>query len=197
MVEQEVRIDRVIRVTIWNQQTVSVLVHDARLYIIRTGVLAAAATGSVLSEGAMLLPSLLFGGGGEAGGGQKGLLERLAEKLADEVVDEAKNTVIAATGNRFERALTGVADKDARKREALINPSTAGKLATGWMSANLPLGDITAATVSKTSTSRVDGIVPQLKLTARERTITLRFPQTPPATVEAFAAYLRQGPRIS
>lgn len=184
MAEQAIRIDRVIRATIWNHQTVSLVVHDGRLYIIRTGVLAAAATGSVLNEGSMLVAGMLFGGGGDSG--RKGLFDKLAEKVAEDAQDKA----ISAAGNRLERGFTSAADKAARKREALISPDSAAKLATGWMSANLALTEITEAKVSETTTSRVEGAVPQLVLKAGGPAITLRFPQTPKASVEALAALL-------
>jgi len=92
MAESRLRIDRVIRVTIWNHQTVSLIVEARCLYIIRTGALAAAATGSVFNEATWLFVGQLPGGS-----------------------DSAMET-IQATTKPFENMLTRMADKHARKR---------------------------------------------------------------------------------
>jgi hypothetical protein len=120
------RLDRAIRTTVWNHQTCSLIVAGGRLYVIRTGVLAAAATGSTLGEGWSTFVD------------SNPILDHLAEAAAKSV------------DTFFNR----LADKAARKMEARLSIEPLDLLATGWMSKVIPLADITSASTTRAGDTR-------------------------------------------
>jgi hypothetical protein len=162
----DLRLDKVIRVYWWGHQACSLFIRDGHFYMIRTGVLGGVANDRTLHAGAATFTNA----------------NPLEEKVAETAVKP------------LNRVIYWIADKRLKKGEERLSKEPLNTLAANWMSASVPLSEITETSISMARQYRVTHEIPQLDVGTTKGTFTLRFPQTPMAEVEHWAALLRNRP---